>query len=216
MESLINFFRNGGVFMVPLLFCSIISLAFILERGFFLRRRNILDEELKATVDALPIGGSVNTIANLVGPGQTTLARLVRTALTHLPWSKAENVEAVQTVARSEAVQMEHNLVILEIITGISPLLGLLGTVSGLIVIFTHIGDTTALNEGMVIARGIAEALNTTVAGLVIAIPSLIAHSFYSRKIEAMMAEMESICMDLLAKMYLQAEDFSPEPSKNA
>lgn len=202
--------------MTPLILCSVTSLAFILERGFFLRRRNIVDEELKATVDALAIGGSVNTIADLAGPGQTTLARLVRTTLTHLPWSKAENVEAVQTAARSEAVKMERNLVVLEIITGISPLLGLLGTVSGLIVIFAHIGDTSAINEGMVIARGIAEALNTTVAGLVIAIPSLIAHSFYSRKIEAMMAEMESICMDLLAKMYLQAEDFSSESSKKA
>jgi biopolymer transport protein ExbB len=59
----------------------------------------------------------------------------------------------------------------------------------------------------MVIARGISEALNTTVAGLVIAIPSLIAHSYYTKKVERMMVEMESICMDLLAKLYLQPEE---------
>jgi biopolymer transport protein ExbB len=92
----------------------------------------------------------------------------------------------------------------LEIATGVAPLLGLLGTVSGLIGIFQSIGTESIATQGILIARGIAEALNTTVAGLVIAIPSLIAHSYYTKKIEAMSAEMESAMMDLLTRLYLR------------
>lgn len=204
IQHVIDFFMRGGIFMVPLLLCSLVSLAMILERGFALRRNGIVQPELKAAIDALEIGGSIKAIEDLATPGLTTLSRLVRTCLEHLPWTKSENVEAVQTAARSEVVRMERGLVILEITVGISPLLGLLGTVSGLVVIFSNIGDASIATSGAMLARGISEALNTTVTGLVIAIPSLIAHSYYTKKIESMTVEMESVCMDLLAKLYLQ------------
>jgi biopolymer transport protein ExbB len=187
--------------------CSLVSVAFIFERGFALRRREVISEPLAQAIDALKIGGSTTAIEHLAGPGRTTLERLVRTCLEHLPWSKAENVEAVQTRARAEVIQLERGLVLLEITVGIGPLLGLLGTVSGLVGVFGGLGSGDLASEGMVIARGISEALNTTVAGLVIAIPSLIAHSYYTKKVERMMVEMESICMDLLAKLYLQPEE---------
>ena len=207
-QHTLSFFQHGGVFMAPLALLSLISVSFILERGFALRRNKILPENLKASINALEIGGSTQTIEDLTVRGGSTLARLVRTCLEHLPWSKAENVEAVQTNARSEVVHMERGLIILEITVGISPLLGLLGTVSGLVVVFGNIGSGGSIAaEGAVLARGIAEALNTTVAGLVIAIPSLIAHSYYVKKIESMTVEMESICMDFLAKLYLQPND---------
>lgn len=190
--------------MIPLGLCSLVSLAFILERGFALRRKKVIQEDLREAIVSLEIGGRTTLIEHAATPGLTSLARLVRTCLEHLPWTKAENVEAMQTVARLEVVKMERGLVVLEIITGVSPLLGLLGTVSGLVVIFSSIGAAGLSTEGIVLARGISEALNTTVAGLVIAIPSLIAHSYYSKKVESMTAEMEGICMDLLAKLYLQ------------
>jgi biopolymer transport protein ExbB len=193
--------------MIPLVICSLVSVAFIFERGFALRRREVISEPLAQAIDALKIGGSTTAIEHLAAPGRTTLERLVRTCLEHLPWSKAENVEAVQTRARAEVIQLERGLVLLEITVGIGPLLGLLGTVSGLVGVFGGLGSGDLASEGMVIARGISEALNTTVAGLVIAIPSLIAHSYYTKKVERMMVEMESICMDLLAKLYLQPEE---------
>ncbi|MEM9446571.1 MAG: MotA/TolQ/ExbB proton channel family protein [Verrucomicrobiota bacterium] len=159
-----------------------------------------------STIIHLKIGEDTEKLAEMTGPGRSTLARLVRVSLEHLPWSRSENVEAVQTQARTEVIRMEKGLVVLEIVTGIGPLLGLLGTVSALITIFGNIGDVGLGDQGMAIARGISEALNTTVAGLVVAIPSLIAHSYYSRKIESMMMEMESLTMDLIAKFYLNPE----------
>jgi biopolymer transport protein ExbB len=198
-----GFFVSGGVFMIPLSLCSLVSLMFIIERGMALRRSRILPEELVQAILNLRAGDPPQGLANQAAPGTSTLARLVRVCLEHLPWSKAENVEAVQTRARREITQMERGLIVLEIITGIGPLLGLLGTVSGLVTVFGGIASTGLDIEGIIIARGIAEALNTTVAGLVIAIPSLIAHAYYTKRVESLAVEMESLCMDLLAKLYL-------------
>jgi biopolymer transport protein ExbB len=108
-------------------------------------------------------------------------------------------MEALQTKARQESIRLDRYLILLEIIYGVAPLLGLVGTVSGLITVF---GALNTSNETIGLARGISEALHATVAGLVIAIPSLIAHSYFSKRVENYMVEMEGICADLLAKLY--------------
>jgi biopolymer transport protein ExbB len=205
--AIFNFFTQGGFFMLPLVLLSLLSLTFIIERGLALRRFHIIADNLYRAIFQLKIGQPTNEIASLAAPGRTTLARLVRVCLEHLPWSRSENVEAVQTQARREITRLEKGLIILEITVGIGPLLGLLGTVSGLITIFANINGTGG-GDNIMLARGISEALYTTVAGLVVAIPSLIAHSYYTRKIESLAVEMETICMDLVAKLYL-------EPSAN-
>lgn len=207
LDGLFSFIASGGIFMVPLGFLSIISVAFIVERGLALRRKCVVSDDLYRAITRMSMGASTSEIQKLAADGETTLARLVRICLEHLPWSKAENVEAVQTQARTEVSRLERGLVVLEITTGVAPLLGLLGTASGLITVFANIGEVGLDNQGMIIARGISEALNTTVTGLVIAIPSLIAHSYYTKKIEAMAVEMESLCMDFLAKCYLNPDD---------
>ncbi|MDD5262834.1 MAG: MotA/TolQ/ExbB proton channel family protein [Methylacidiphilales bacterium] len=204
IDSITGFFAKGGPFMIPLGICSITSVTFMLERGFALRRSEVIPETLYNTVFNFKIGQPTSDLERMASPGRSTLARLVRVCLEHLPWSKAENVEAVQTRARREISHLERGLVILEIIVGISPLLGLLGTISGLITIFGNVGGTSIAEQGMILAKGISEALNTTVVGLVVAIPSLIAYSYYSKKVETLAVEMESICMDLLTKLYLQ------------
>lgn len=213
MQSLINFFIQGGPFMIPLALCSLVSVAFIIERGIALRRSQVIPQDLYQAIESYRIGQPTRALEQLAGPGETTLARLVRIALDHLPWSKSENLEAVQTRARTEVSILERGLVVLEITTGVAPLLGLLGTASGLISVFGTIGQTGLEAQGMMIAKGISEALNTTVAGLVIAIPSLIAFSYYNKRIEAMAVEMESLCMDLITKMYLVTEDEPADPN---
>jgi biopolymer transport protein ExbB len=89
--------------------------------------------------------------------------------------------------------------VFLEIITGVAPLLGLLGTLSGLVGVFANLGDT---GDPTLVARGISEALNTTIVGLAVAAPSLIAHNYFVRKVEMMAIEMEAIVDDLFEKLY--------------
>ena len=196
---MLKFFAQGGVFIWPMLFCSMVSLAIIIERAFALRRSRVLPRQVAEAVDNLPPQGGVDIVWNVVRHDESILGELVRTCLDHLRWPKAENMEAVQTRARHEATRLDRYLVVLEIIYGVAPLLGLLGTISGLITVFAHIN---ADNEAIGVARGISEALNVTVAGLIIAIPSLIFHSYYSKKVENYMIELENICSDLLAKLY--------------
>lgn len=94
---------------------------------------------------------------------------------------------------------MERGLVFLEIATGVAPLLGLLGTLSGLVGVFANFGGG---GDPALVARGIAEALNTTIAGLCVAAPSLIAHNYYARKVEMMAIEMEAAVGELMEKLY--------------
>jgi biopolymer transport protein ExbB len=123
-------------------------------------------------------------------------------------------MEAVQTRARREIVRLESGLFILEVIVGISPLLGLLGAVSGLISVFAAFGADSGAQDPHGIAKGISEALSTTIVGLAIAIPSLIAYSYFSKKIETMAAEMESLVGDLLTKCYYhQVRQYQAAPA---
>ena len=109
---------------------------------------------------------------------RTPLARLTTAAIEHLEWAKPDNVEALQTRARHEVSQMERGLVVLEIITGIAPLQGLVGTVFGLIEIFGEM--TSDQVDTAKFASGISLALYATLSGLSIAIPSLVAWSIYN------------------------------------
>jgi biopolymer transport protein ExbB len=98
---------------------------------------------------------------------------------------------------------MESGLSVLEVTTGVAPLLGLLGTLSGLVSVFANLGDG-GTGDPIAVARGISEALNTTIVGLAVAAPSLVAHNYFQRKIETMAVGMEGLVADLLAKVYAQ------------
>lgn len=203
IDVIFKFFQTGGLFMIPLGICSIISLTIMLERSFALRRSHMMSGRIVQLVSEMHGGGAFAHIQAAAEEDHSPVSRLVLNCIHQLPFSKYENTESLQTKARAEISQMERGLVILEIIVGIAPLLGLLGTIAGLITIFGDVsGKGEIANQGAQIARGIAEALNTTVAGLVVAIPSLIAHSILSKRVEGYAVELENICMELLSKLY--------------
>jgi biopolymer transport protein ExbB len=193
--------------MIPLMLCSIISIAIIFERMISLRSSAVLKPQLAAAVHDLGYGGKTTLIEQLSMDGDTPLSRLVRACLMYTSWPKEENAEAVQAYARREIVRLERGLVFLEVVTGLGPLLGLMGTILGLIRIFGAAGNAADLSaQGSQIAAGIAEAMYCTVAGLFVAIPALIAHSLFSRHIEALTIDLETLCSELLGKLYTQAE----------
>jgi biopolymer transport protein ExbB len=213
-----QFFARGGFFMALLLLCSFVSIAVMVMRGLALRRRFVVPPEIEKAVDDLRQEDheGVTRLARSVRNDPSAMGRIVATALQHLSWPKSENVEAVQTRARHEIVRLESGLFVLEVIVGIAPLLGLLGAVSGLVKVFAAFGENANQSDPHTIARGISEALSTTIVGLAIAIPSLIAYSYFAKKIETMAAEMESIVADLLAKCYFRkkayAARYTPPP----
>ncbi|MBI5686095.1 MAG: MotA/TolQ/ExbB proton channel family protein [Verrucomicrobia bacterium] len=204
---LIDFFREGGPVMVPLTFASVVAVAIIIERSLALRRNNVIGPGLATAIERLRPGESAARLSVLADNDTTALGAIVRVALNHLEWPRTENVEAVQTRARSEAVKLEHGLIALEIITGISPLLGLLGTLGGLKYLFKDIGQIATETGTTGLGIGISHALNCTFFGLLIAIIALIGWSYFNRKVERMAVEMESTLSDLLSKLYRDSTD---------
>jgi biopolymer transport protein ExbB len=197
--------KQGGFFMILLIICSVASVAVICLRAFALRRASVLPTIVDNEIQRLQPGDNPQRLSRLVKGHPSALARIASVALDHIKWPKAENVEAVQTRARHEVSRLETGLVVLEIVVGIAPLLGLLGAVSGLVTVFSSIGSgATSTGDLKGIASGISEALSTTIVGLGIAIPSLVAHSYFSRKVENMAVEMESIVTELIGKCYSQ------------
>ena len=150
----------------------------------------------------------------MVRNDNSTLARIAQVGLQNLNWPKMENLEAVQTKARYEVLRLESGLFILEIIVGIAPLLGLLGAVAGLVKVFSAFGANATATVPHLMAKGISEALSTTIVGLAIAIPSLMAYSYFSKKVETMASDMESLISELLAKCYFQKQRYSHQSSK--
>lgn len=201
-QSVLDFIVRGGLFMWPLLICSIVALTVIILRAMALRRKNVLPLVIESEIERLSPGGNPERLSRIVREDDSSLARITRVALQHLRAPRAENVEAVETRARHEMVILERGLIVLEIITGIAPLLGLIGAVSGLVHVFSHLGLNTGTADTKAIALGIAEALNATVFGLSIAVPTLVAFSYFSKKVEVMSVEMETLVVELISKCY--------------
>ena len=208
IQTIIQFFIHGGFFMGLLLCCSLVSLAVIILRALALRRALVMPTIIEQEIEMLQPDDTegVVKLSRLVRNDDSTLARIAQVGLQNLNWPKTENLEAVQTKARNEIVRLESGMFILEIIVGIAPLLGLLGAVSGLVKVFASFGSNANANDPHLMATGISEALSTTIVGLAIAIPSLIAYSYFSKKVEIMASEMESLISELLAKCYYQRQ----------
>jgi biopolymer transport protein ExbB len=129
------------------------------------------------------------------------LGRLLLFAANHLDWPKTENVSSLETAARREIVRLERGLVVLEIIIGIAPLLGLVGTILGMMDVFKDIGEA-GLNNASTLAHGISVILNATLIGLLIAIPALVAWGYFSKKVEVLAVEMETACDEFVRRQY--------------
>ncbi len=197
-----GFFTRGGLFMWPLLACSIVSVTTMILRGLALRRKNVMPPLIEQEIERLAPGESPELLSRIVHHDSSSLARITRVALQYLRAPRSENIEAVQTRARHEMVRLEKGLIVLEVIVGIAPLLGLIGAVSGLVHVFSHLGLSSGAADTRQIALGIAEALNATVFGLSIAVPTLIGFTYFSRKVEVMSVEMETLVVELINKLY--------------
>src|SRR5437867_9601436 len=212
VQTIMSFFVKGGLFMWPLLACSIVSVTTIILRGIALREKNVMPLAIESEIERLVPGASPERLMRIVSYDQSSLARIARVALQHLRGPRSENVEVVETRARHEMVRLEKGLIVLEVITGIAPLLGLIGAVSGLVHVFSNLGLSSGASDTRQIALGIAEALNATVFGLSIAVPTLIAFSYFSKKVEVISVEMETLVVELIAKCYFGrgAQDIPP------
>jgi biopolymer transport protein ExbB len=180
---------------------SVVGLAFIVERAVALRWGKVVPPQITAALAECRTRDDVDGLCLVCVQKPSPLGRLLMLASDHLDWPKADNVDALQTAARHEIVRLERGLVVLEIIVGIAPLLGLVGTIVGMISVFGDVGQS-GLTDAAKLAAGIALILRATLIGLLIAIPALIAWSYFSKKVEVLAVEMEALCDDFIRKQY--------------
>ena len=192
---------GGGPIMIPIFICSIVAVAVVLERVVSLRRSRILQPELIEVIEAIRGPEDIPVIYNRCNVLKGPFSAIIKRAISNTHLSREEKVLDIQATGRQEAQVLERMLVVLEIITAITPLLGLLGTVLGMSQVFDVIAEV-GLGETKAFSSGIAQALRTTIVGLGVAIPSLIAYTSFDKKVDSMILEMEKYSMLLMNKIY--------------
>ncbi|MDR3154738.1 MAG: MotA/TolQ/ExbB proton channel family protein [Deltaproteobacteria bacterium] len=197
MGLLLDLIQRGGWVMYPILCCSLAALGIILERVWALRRGRVAPRSLVLSVSGLLARRQFNEAAFLCADGATAAARLIRQGLKMTGRGRTLFKDAMEEAGRREAALLTAHLELLGVIASVSPLLGLLGTVSGMISAFGAVAQAGMGNPGL-LAGGIGQALLTTAAGLVIAIPAMIIHRLLLGRAETLMAELEDLGSDLL------------------
>jgi biopolymer transport protein ExbB len=184
-----------------LILTSIVGLTFVIERGIALRWRRVLPPEVEAAVESCQSPEDVPMLRRVCQQHNSALSRLLLLAAEHLDWPEADVLGGLQTRARHEIARLERGLVVLEIIVGIAPLLGLVGTILGMMAAFGKIGVAGQVDAAE-LAKGISLILHTTLIGLLIAIPALIFWSYYTKKVEMIAVEMETLCDEFIRRQY--------------
>jgi len=208
--SLLDLLLKGGPLMYPLAICSIVMIAFAIERGFGLRRSKILPDTtmrcIRRAIDEAPTAVDPQKLMRELAQHDDPLARVTVSGLrkAHRPLPEIE--KAIEDAGERESSAIRRNCRVLSIVASIAPLLGLLGTVTGMIRAFmTVAGRAEALGRTELLAAGIYEALVTTAVGLAIAIPALVCYYIYAEKIEALVSEIDSISEELVVRLPAKA-----------
>ena len=181
---MLEFIAKGGIVMYPIMLCSIIAIAIILERAYhFLRIRTNTDQFLLKIEQALQ-SNKIDTALKQAKDADGPVACVVEAGIINRQKVTDSWEKAVSRVGTKELVRLEKNLRALGIIAHVSPLLGLLGTVTGMIKAFMKIQVLGGKVDASVLAGGIWEALLTTAAGLSVAIPAMFAYHYFEGKVD--------------------------------
>jgi biopolymer transport protein ExbB len=202
--------RSGNIMMIPILLCSLIGLAIFLERLFTLRRQRIVVPEIVEAVETLSAASDFAVAYAICERKPGPFANLVRTGLDHADddWQIIRDV--LQEAGRQEAVRLTRHLGILETVAAVAPLLGLLGTVTGMIRVFSSI-SAHGLGYAEHLSGGISEAMVTTAAGLMIGIPALVAHNWLEGRAKGIIFELECYATKVLDTLRSQQPRSRPE-----
>lgn len=182
--------EKGGPLMIALLACSVIALATIVERLISLRYSRVIKMDILREIEIAIRKKDLEAALEWAEKGKAPMTRIAKVALINADKSKDDLKTSIEEAGRMAIPPLERYLTILQTITVISPLLGLLGTVTGMIKVFQTI-VTEGTGNASILAGGISEALLTTATGLSIAIPALIFYNFLNKKVDNLVIEME-------------------------
>ncbi|RLB43975.1 MAG: MotA/TolQ/ExbB proton channel family protein [Deltaproteobacteria bacterium] len=202
---MVDLIVKGGIFMYPIIFCSIVALAVFLERLWVLRRKNIIPEDFIKKIEDLLKKQKLSEAIFLCQSDMSSIAKIFLAGLRNTGKGMWLVKEAIEERGSREATVLEKNVGILNTIANLSPLLGLLGTVSGMIKTFNAI-SVQGIGNPAPLAGGIAEALITTAAGLCVAIPTLVCYRIIKDKAGSLIFEMEENSIRLVELMEKYSE----------
>ncbi len=202
---MLEIIQAGGWLMAPILLCSLVAAAIFLERLWALRGERILPPQLIARVRQWHEQGKVDRQRLQQLRADSPLGRVLAAGLANRHLDRQAVKEGIEDAGRHEVHELERYLNALATIAAITPLLGLLGTVVGMIEVFTAI-RAAGVGDAPALAGGISEALITTASGLVVAIPSLIAYRYLRGRVNELVVGMEQQAMALLETLYGRGE----------
>lgn len=189
---------QGGIIMWPIMATSVVALAITIERFFSLRRATIDTRELMDTMRTVLRQNRMREAVEICEETDVPVARILKAGILKYDRPKQDIREAIEDAGNLEIPRLERYLPALATCANIAPLLGLLGTVAGMITAFAQIQNKQGLVNPSDLAEGISNALVTTAAGLTVAIPTLVVYNYYVTRVENMIIEMEISSSELV------------------
>jgi biopolymer transport protein ExbB len=198
---MLELFQRGGIMMYPLLLSSLLAVAIIVERLLTLRRKKVIIPEIINIVEQFNSIKDLDLARSICLRYDGPLPRIVSLGLDHSELDDRGIKELIEDQGRQEIRELQRGLGILETVAAIAPLMGLTGTVLGMIKVFGVI-KAQGVGQAAALSGGISEALLTTVAGLFIGIPTLIFHNYFSHKAENFVLDIEKYSGVLVRKLH--------------
>ncbi|HAZ96189.1 MotA/TolQ/ExbB proton channel family protein [uncultured Treponema sp.] len=198
--------KSGGIVMVPIIACGLAAVFIIVERFhyfFSIKRR---DEKLSRDIENCILKNDFQIAESVCTLADTPCAKIVKNAIEHRKFAERDLKEFIQSKMDLAVPEFEHNLSALSTISNVSTLLGLLGTVTGNIKAFGVLGNGGTMGDPALLAGAIAEALVTTVAGLVVAIPAIVFTSYFNSQVNHSIAQMEQTVTSVLFRLTKKGE----------
>jgi biopolymer transport protein ExbB len=213
MSGIIDLISKGGVVMIPIFICSVAALAIIIERFIFFKKyfidiEGFFDPILKFVED-----GNIDKVLDHCKKNPNPLGRIIEAGLDEKGVPRWKLEEKLSFAGQEEINALEKNMRGLEVIATISPLMGLLGTVIGMVQAFNKVAEYQGQVDPSLLAGGIWEALLTTAAGLTVAIPAVVMLHFFDRKKEKMAFMLNKYGTQFI---YTMDRKFYPESASQA
>jgi len=202
---MVEIVKAGGWLMAPIVLCAIIAMGIMLERHWTLAAKRVIPEDLTSKVWAWVKRDALDQSQIQTLHQGSALGQILAAGLINRDRERAVMKDSIEDTGRHVVHELERYLDTLGTIAAISPLLGLLGTVIGMVKVFAAI-TTHGVGNPTVLAGGIAEALITTAAGLTVAIPALIGYRYYRNRVDALVIDMEKEAIKLVEALHRRQE----------
>ncbi|HUY89740.1 MAG TPA: MotA/TolQ/ExbB proton channel family protein [Pirellulales bacterium] len=218
-KNLLQIMKAGGILMIPILFCSFITLVFVFERAVALRRGRVIPSPfVKRFLHQLGEGQLDREQAlELCEQSRSPVAQVFAAAVRKWGKPAVEVEQAVLDAGERASNGLRKYVRVFNAVSTIAPLMGLLGTVFGMIKAFNDISTADAMGRPEFLARGISEALITTAAGLSIAIPALVCYLFFLSRVDQLIIELDALGQEVVSAVSLEAlqeAGSTPKPAR--